>query len=104
MSAGEAGLEIDGSASYFRVNSNDTRLNYEYEINYTYQPFRLLAIPAGLLTVFGVVALYRGFEEFMSNFAERRAKELEKEKSGGHVDFMGIDEEDVESDDEDGYK
>lgn len=92
-----AQLEIGPNTSFFRLLSDGVRLNYEYRINYSYQPFRLLAIPAALFTVFGVIAIYRGFEQFMSDFAAERVQELEDqdegEKEGEHVDFMGVDNE-----------
>lgn len=86
---------IDETDSYFRLASGGVDLNYEYRIDYSYQPFRLLAIPAALFTVFGVIAIYRGFEQFMSDFAAERVQELEDredgENEGEHVDFMGVD-------------
>lgn len=88
-----AQLEIGPNTSFFRLLSDGVRLNYEYRIDYSYQPFRLLAIPAALFTVFGVIAIYRGFEQFMSDFASERAREVNSEekpeKPGEHVDFMG---------------
>jgi hypothetical protein len=86
---------IDEADSYFRLASGGVDLSYEYRIDYSYQPLRFLAIPAALFTVFGVIAIYRGFEQFMSNFAAERVQELEDreegENEGEHVDFMGLD-------------
>lgn len=88
-------LGIEEGESYFRLASGGLDLNYEYRIDYSYQPLRLLAIPAALFTVFGVIAIYRGFEQFMSDFATERVQELEDreegENEGDHVDFMGVD-------------
>ncbi len=93
--AGGEEAEINEGVSYFRLISDGVGLNYEYRINYSYQPLRLLAIPAALFTVFGVIAIYRGFEQFISDFAAERVKELEGreegENEGEHVDFMGVD-------------
>ncbi len=90
-----AQLEIGPKTSFFRLLSDGVRLNYEYRIDYSYQPFRLLAIPAALFTVFGVIAIYRGFEQFMSDFAAERVQGLEDreegENEGEHMDFMGLD-------------
>ncbi|MBS3764888.1 hypothetical protein KGY71_00045 [Candidatus Bipolaricaulota bacterium] len=88
-------LGIEEGESYFRLASGGLDLNYEYRIDYSYQPLRLLAIPAALFTVFGVIAIYRGFEQFMSDFATERVQELEDREQGknegDHVDFMGVD-------------
>jgi len=91
-------VEIRGGESYFELASGETSYNYEYRVKFSYQPFRWLSIPAALFTVLGVVAIYRGFDEFMADFARKRVEESEvgeeeTKGEGQHVDFMGIDNE-----------
>ncbi len=91
-------VEISRETSYFKLVSGEGSYGYEYHIKFSYQPFRWLSIPAALFTVFGVIAIYRGFDEFMADFAKERAQESEEEleEEGQHVDFMGINNEEGE--------
>lgn len=94
-------VEIDKGVSYFKLISGEGNIDYEYRIQFSYQPFRWLAIPAAIFTVFGVIVIYRGFGEFMTDFAEKRVEELKEEEvetgeEGQHVDFMGINNEEGE--------
>ena len=86
-------IKLDGEVSYFKLVSGEGVLYYKYIIKYSYQPLRLLSLPAAILTVFGVIATYRGFDEFMIDFAKMRAKESNEnkvltEREDQHVDFM----------------
>ncbi|MBS3788209.1 hypothetical protein KGY63_00690 [Candidatus Bipolaricaulota bacterium] len=93
-------VEIDEEVSYFKLVSGEDSYDYEYRIQFSYQPFRWLAIPAAIFTVFGVIAIYRGFDEFMTDFAEEKVEKTKEEgvetEEGQHVDFMGINNEEGE--------
>ncbi|MBS3786649.1 hypothetical protein KGY79_00470 [Candidatus Bipolaricaulota bacterium] len=91
-------VKIEKEVSYFKLASGEGSYDYEYRIQFSYQPFRWLSIPAALFTVFGVIAIYRGFDEFMADFAKERVQESEEEleEGGQHVDFMGIKNEEGE--------
>ncbi len=98
---GGSTVEIGKGVSYFKLVSGEGSYDYEYRIKFSYQPFRWLSIPAALFTVFGVIAIYRGFDEFMADFAKERIGESEEgeveiEEEGQHVDFMGINNEESE--------
>ena len=85
--------EIDKEVSYFRLVSSERNFEYEYRIKFSYQPFRLLSIPAGLFTIFGVIAVYKGFDQFISDFAKKKIEQSENEEideEGQHVNFMGM--------------
>lgn len=90
-------LKIGSRTSYFKLAGSSGEASYEYSLDYSYQPLRLLSILAALLTAFGIVAIYKGFDQFMSKFAERRIKESKEEEGqpeeGSHVDFMGSEGE-----------
>ncbi|MCF7890868.1 hypothetical protein K9M78_06575 [Candidatus Bipolaricaulota bacterium] len=100
--SGDEGItvEIDEGVSYFKLVSGEDSYDYEYRIKFSYQPFRWLSIPAALFTVFGVIAVYRGFDEFMADFAKERIEDSGEEEvepeEGQQVDFMGIDNEESE--------
>jgi len=89
----ETELDIGTKVSYFKLVGGSSEASYEYQVDFTYQPWRSLAIPAGLLTIFGVIAVFKGFSQYMSEFAERQARESvddgKYEEEGAHVDFMG---------------
>lgn len=89
-----ATLEINSETDYFRKSSDFSKVNYKYSITYSYQPYRVLSIPAAILTVIGIVSVYRGFDQFVTGFAESKRVESEgKEGSDDEeagVDFMGI--------------
>lgn len=98
---GGSTVALDEGVNYFKLISGEDNIDYEYRIQFTYQPFRWLAIPAAIFTVFGVIAIYRGFDEFMTDFAKERIEEseegeVETEEKGRHVDFMGINSEEGE--------
>ncbi|MFB6291733.1 MAG: hypothetical protein ABEJ25_08430 [Candidatus Bipolaricaulia bacterium] len=88
-------LQLGSEVKYVKQATDGAKVKYRYSFSYTYQPFRLLAIPAALLTVIGVVAVYRGFNQFMKKFAERKIEEdepeAEVEEQG--VNFMGIEDQ-----------
>ncbi len=87
-------LEINSETDYFRKGTDLGKISYKYSITYSYQPYRVLSIPAAILTVIGVVSIYRGFDQFVTGFAESKREESEgKEESDDEevgVDFMGI--------------
>lgn|GEM_PF-2294426 len=93
----EVSLTIGARASSFKLVGGPGKVSYEYRLNYSYQPLRSLSIPAALLTVFGVIAVYRGFDQFMVKFAEEKVDETEGPTEEGdesnHVDFMGGEDE-----------
>lgn len=97
---GVSTVEIGKGVSYFKLISGEGSYNYEYRIKFSYQPFRWLSIPAALFTIFGVVAIYRGFDEYLTDFAKERIKESEESEVGAeegqHVNFMGTDEKETE--------
>ncbi|MBS3736884.1 MAG: hypothetical protein V5A87_08310 [Candidatus Bipolaricaulota bacterium] len=94
----DSAVEIDREASYFKLVSGEGSYDYEYRIEFSYQPLRWLSIPAALFTVLGVIAIYRGFDEFVADFAKEKIEESEEEleEEGQHVDFMGINNEEGE--------
>ncbi|MEF8797904.1 MAG: hypothetical protein V5A79_00605 [Candidatus Bipolaricaulota bacterium] len=88
-------LNIDSEVSYFKLARDGSTLTYSYVFQYTYQPFRLLSLPAALFTLFGVIAVYRGFNQYMTKFAEEKSRGSEEkgsENEGQHADFMGSDD------------
>lgn len=96
-------VEIGKKISYFKLVSGNKSYEYEYRIKFSYQPFRWFSIPAALFTVFGVVAVYRGFDEFIAEFAEERVQSSEEGEGevrgeGRHVDFMGADNKENKDD------
>lgn len=98
---GGSTVELDEEVSYLKLVSGEGSYDYKYRIRFSYQPFRWLSIPAALFTVFGVIAIYRGFDEFISDFAKEKIEDLEEEEveteeEGQHVDFMGINNEEEE--------
>lgn len=98
----ERSVEITDEVDYFKPIAGGS-FDYKYEIRFSYQPFRLLAVPAGILTLLGVVAVYRGFEQYMADFAEARVGETEgtetKEEERPDIDFMGTGSEESEGND-----
>lgn len=94
LAAGEeVKLTIGSGTSSFKLAGGPGEASYEYSLEYSYQPLRSLSILAALLTVFGVIAVYKGFDQFMVKFAEEKVDDMERPseegEESGHVDFMG---------------
>lgn len=86
-------VKIGSQISSFELVGGSGEARYEYSLDYSYQPLRWFSVLAAVFTVIGVIAVYRGFNQFMHKFAERRIKEEEggggNSEEGSHVDFMG---------------
>lgn len=61
----EKSIEIDNSARYITADFPDGGIHYEQRIVFNYQPYRLLSIPALLMTMIGIVLFYKGKQKLM---------------------------------------
>ncbi|MFO7991872.1 MAG: hypothetical protein R6U61_06235 [Thermoplasmata archaeon] len=73
MSADEKkSIDIDNNARYITANFSEGEIHYEHKIVFPYQPYRLLSIPALLMTMMGIVLFYKGKQRLLhEKFGER---------------------------------
>lgn len=65
--------DLDPDAYWLRYNQSEGELFYHQKIVYSGHPFRILTIPAFIMTVVGIVMFYRG------KYSTKKEKELERE-------------------------
>ena len=94
-------LSLSKEAAYLKRAEVYGNVSYVYTMNYSRHPFGLLAIPALLLTIFGVVTVYKGFNEYMKDLAgEEKGSNSDRQRVDQHnVDFMGLKKERDEEED-----
>lgn len=70
-------IEIDTQARYIFPEFSEGEVQYTHEIVYYYQPYRLLSIPALILTIIGLVFSYKGRQEmFEEKYREEKLRKL----------------------------
>lgn len=69
----ERTYDLDPEAYWLRYNRSEGELFYHQKIVYSAHPFRILTIPAFIMTVIGIVMFYRG------KYSTKKEKELERE-------------------------
>lgn len=87
-------LNLSANAEFFRKEEESGGISYSYLIYFSYQPYRVLSIPTLFLTVFGVLLVYKGFDEHMNSLSKgiKSSKSQKKGKDQQEIDFMGVKE------------
>lgn len=87
-------VNLIANAEFFRKEGDTGRISYIYHLYYPFQPYRLFSIPALFLTFFGIVLVYKGFDEYMNTLKKvRKSSKSRDKRKQQDINFMGIYEE-----------
>ncbi|KXB04793.1 hypothetical protein AKJ50_00060 [candidate division MSBL1 archaeon SCGC-AAA382A13] len=88
-------LILNSGATFFRKEENHGVISYNYYIYYSHYPYGLLSIPALILTIFGVISVLKGFNQYVNTVAREKEKSNADEKEE-NIDFMGVKKKEEE--------
>ncbi len=93
--------ELTKNAFLIETENFSDNIIYNYQMQYSYQPYGFLSIPALIFAIFGIIVVFRGFNQYLDSLKKEKRKSKsdkpsEKEKD---IDFMGIEKKREEDED-----
>lgn len=86
-------VNLSPDAVFLRKMGGSDNISYSYFRYYSHQPYWYLSIPGLILTILGIISVYKGFNQYMGALKneEKRQKYENNGEKGEDIDFMGIE-------------